>query len=285
MTLTGTLLPAISKLTEENQQRVHRLLAHTPPSINLQKYPPTRQAAVLVLLFERAGELRVLLTTRAKTLRTHPGQTALPGGAKDDSDATIVDAAYREAMEEVGLPLHHPDVHTLCLLRPFIAWTRSFVLVTPVVALLTDLSVLETLTPSPDEVDLIFDHPLAAILEPSLGKGEPLVPLNSELWPSSDPFYNYADSKWAWMGNSTYRLHRFRAAAAAIKGMTADVLILAAAIAFEREPSFEWYAPGQFAGLEGTLAALDITAFNSWNRREPVKAEDGSVVVRPVSLE
>lgn len=285
MTLTSSLLSAVSRLSEQNQQRVHRLLAHRSPSIDLRKYPPTRQAAVLVLLFERAGELRVLLTTRAKTMRTHPGQTALPGGAKDDSDATIVDAAYREAMEEVGLPLHHPNVHTLCILRPFVAWTRSFVLVTPVVALLTDLSVLSTLRAAEGEVDLIFDHPLSAILEPSLAKGEPLVPLNSEHWPSSDPFYNYADSRWAWMGGSTYRLHRFRTAAAAIKGLTADVLILTAAIAYERQPSFEWFAPGQFVDIEGTLKALDITAFNQWNRREPIISKDGSVIARPVSLE
>ncbi|KAI9573995.1 hypothetical protein HD554DRAFT_2012754, partial [Boletus coccyginus] len=35
-------------------------------------------AAVLVLLYEKEGEPRVLLTTRSKLLRTHPGQTALP---------------------------------------------------------------------------------------------------------------------------------------------------------------------------------------------------------------
>ena len=56
-------------------------------------YPPTRQAAVLVLLFEQDGELRVLLTTRSKKLRTHPGQTALPGGGKDDEDRSIIDTA------------------------------------------------------------------------------------------------------------------------------------------------------------------------------------------------
>jgi peroxisomal coenzyme A diphosphatase NUDT7 len=61
--------------------------------------------------------------------------------------------------------------------------------VTPVVSLLTDNSVLETLRPAAEEVDLIFDHPLPAILEPHLSKGEPLVELNSKLWPSSDPFY------------------------------------------------------------------------------------------------
>jgi len=31
---------------------------------------------VLVLLYEREGALRVLLTTRSKELRSHPGQTA-----------------------------------------------------------------------------------------------------------------------------------------------------------------------------------------------------------------
>ena len=62
-------------------------------------------------------------------------------------------------------------------------------LVTPVVSLLTDTAVIPTLRPSEDEVDLIFDHPLAALLDPELSKSEPLVELNSELWPSSDPFY------------------------------------------------------------------------------------------------
>lgn len=57
-------------------------------------YAKTRQAAVLVLLYEKPeGELRVLLTTRAKTLRTHPGQTALPGGRMDETDVSIVETA------------------------------------------------------------------------------------------------------------------------------------------------------------------------------------------------
>ncbi|KAI0337852.1 hypothetical protein BDW22DRAFT_1339094, partial [Trametopsis cervina] len=239
-------------------------------------------AAVLVLLYEKPGSgLRVLLTTRAKTLRTHPGQTALPGGRMDDTDSSIVETAYREAFEEVGLPLNHPGLHTLCLLRPFVAWTRSLVLVTPVVSLLTDLSVLDTLKAAPAEVDIIFDHPFEALLEPSLSAAEPLVPLNSSLWPSDIEFYNYADSQWSWMGGSTYRLHRFRSAAAAINGMTADVLILAAMIAYERQPSFERFAPGQFRTLDETLRALDLSAFNKWNNAAPASGTTGT---RPVTL-
>ena len=55
--------------------------------------PHSRFAAVLVLLYEKNGELRVLLTTRAKTMRSHPGQTALPGGKVDDTDVDAIAAA------------------------------------------------------------------------------------------------------------------------------------------------------------------------------------------------
>lgn len=114
MAITQILPPSsISTLSERSQECVRRLLAHRTEPLDLyvlnfpvsdirkhnwshrSKYPPTRHAAVLVLLYERDGELRVLLTTRAKTLRTHPGQTALPGGGKDDEDETIVHTAVR----------------------------------------------------------------------------------------------------------------------------------------------------------------------------------------------
>lgn len=55
--------------------------------------PSSKLAAVLVLLYERAGGLRVLLTTRSKELRSHPGQTALPGGKVDEGDAGVVETA------------------------------------------------------------------------------------------------------------------------------------------------------------------------------------------------
>ena len=59
------------------------------------------RAAVLVLLYERPGRggLRVLLTTRSKELRSHPGQTALPGGKVDQSDAGVVETAVRFSSE------------------------------------------------------------------------------------------------------------------------------------------------------------------------------------------
>ena len=58
--------------------------------------PQSKLAAVLVLLYEQNNELRVLLTTRSKHLRTHPGQTALPGGKRDllDKDLTMTAVQY-----------------------------------------------------------------------------------------------------------------------------------------------------------------------------------------------
>ena len=90
-------------------------------------------------------------------------------------------AQCREAHEEVNLPLHSPHVHPVCVLRPFLSAYK--LLVTPVVAVLDDLSVLSGLQASEGEVEHIFDHPLEALLDPDLSRKEALVPMGSEHWP------------------------------------------------------------------------------------------------------
>jgi 8-oxo-dGTP pyrophosphatase MutT (NUDIX family) len=64
----------------------------------------TRPASVLVLFGEDGGEgLTVLLLERAPELRSHAGQVAFPGGARDAADHDAVATALREAAEETGL--------------------------------------------------------------------------------------------------------------------------------------------------------------------------------------
>ncbi|MBR0827470.1 CoA pyrophosphatase [Bradyrhizobium manausense] len=63
---------------------------------------PVRPAAVLIPVIDRP-EPTVLLTQRAAHLNDHAGQIAFPGGKIDAIDAAPVDAALREAEEEVGL--------------------------------------------------------------------------------------------------------------------------------------------------------------------------------------
>lgn len=68
-------------------------------------YPPedARDAAVLLLFADGPDGHDILLTERAHGMRSHPGQISFPGGSVDPTDADVVDAALREAEEEVGL--------------------------------------------------------------------------------------------------------------------------------------------------------------------------------------
>jgi 8-oxo-dGTP pyrophosphatase MutT (NUDIX family) len=64
--------------------------------------PDTRAAAALVLVYPHAGGTAVPLTVRHRGLARHAGQISLPGGATDPGE-TLVQAALREAEEEIGV--------------------------------------------------------------------------------------------------------------------------------------------------------------------------------------
>jgi 8-oxo-dGTP pyrophosphatase MutT (NUDIX family) len=68
------------------------------------------RSAVLVLLAEGSNGPDVLLIRRGASLRFHAGQTAFPGGVIDGSDDGPVEAALREAAEEVGVVADDVDV-------------------------------------------------------------------------------------------------------------------------------------------------------------------------------
>jgi 8-oxo-dGTP pyrophosphatase MutT (NUDIX family) len=63
---------------------------------------PVRPAAVLIPIVDHE-EPTVLLTQRSPHLKEHSGQVAFPGGKIDATDKSPLDAALREAQEEVGL--------------------------------------------------------------------------------------------------------------------------------------------------------------------------------------
>src|ERR1700723_3708144 len=66
------------------------------------KERPIRPAAVLIPVVDHP-EPTVLLTQRSAHLNDHAGQISFPGGKIDATDASPLDAALREAFEEVGL--------------------------------------------------------------------------------------------------------------------------------------------------------------------------------------
>lgn len=106
---------ALEGLSAKSKECIERLRLHQAHSVDMfvspslyahqvlrprklrSAQPSSKLAAVLVLLYERAGDLRVLLTTRSKTLRSHPGQTALPGGKVDDTDDDVLSTAVSDS--------------------------------------------------------------------------------------------------------------------------------------------------------------------------------------------
>ena len=118
----------------------------------------TRAAVMLLVTRDPdTDEGSVVLTRRAKTLRRHAGQYALPGGRAEPGE-TPAETALRECREEIGL---NPNAHQVIgLLDDFV--TESGFCITPVVACMD-----ETLTPVPDpgEVERVFHIPLSELAD------------------------------------------------------------------------------------------------------------------------
>jgi len=110
-----------------------------------------RPAAVLIAVVETPDGASVVLTRRAGTLNSHGGQIAFPGGRLEPGE-TAMDAALREAMEEVALD--PAAVEVLGLGDTY--ETGTGFLVTPVVGWLDRPP---TLTADPGEVADIFEVP------------------------------------------------------------------------------------------------------------------------------
>ncbi len=115
-----------------------------------------RAAAVLVAVTERERP-GFLLIHRPSNMRSHPGQVAFPGG-KIDPGETAVDAALREAHEELGI--HQRDV---TLIGPSDVYrSGSGYAITPVLAVVPpDLE----LFPNPTEVAAWFEAPVDFVFD------------------------------------------------------------------------------------------------------------------------
>jgi 8-oxo-dGTP pyrophosphatase MutT (NUDIX family) len=119
---------------------------------------PIRPAAVLIPVVEHR-EPTVLLTQRAGHLADHAGQIAFPGGKIDATDASPLDAALREAWEEIGLdrafvdPIGYLDLYGTGFgfrILPTVARVRPGF----------------TLNINRSEVDDAFEVPLAFLMNP-----------------------------------------------------------------------------------------------------------------------
>jgi 8-oxo-dGTP pyrophosphatase MutT (NUDIX family) len=116
------------------------------------------ESAVLAPLFVDAGAVHVVLTVRAQHLRNHKGEVSFPGGRIDPGE-TALEAALREATEEVGLdPRHVEIIGTL----DDVATVGSRSLIHAFVGVLADRP--SELRPNPLEVDRVLLVPLAELV-------------------------------------------------------------------------------------------------------------------------
>lgn len=115
-----------------------------------------RPAAVLAAITQRERP-GFLLIHRPSNMRSHPGQVAFPGG-KIDPGETPVEAALREAWEELGI--HERDVTVIGTSDQYRTGTGYEV--TPVIAVVPpDLE----LNPNPTEVARWFEAPVDFVFD------------------------------------------------------------------------------------------------------------------------
>jgi len=104
----------------------------------------------------------VVFTKRQASLRDHAGEVSFPGGKFEPGEADPVQAALREATEELGIDLGRAEI--LGLLDDMFTITRYTV--TPVVALLSPPPA--RYTPDATEVAEVFEVALARLRDPSI---------------------------------------------------------------------------------------------------------------------
>jgi 8-oxo-dGTP pyrophosphatase MutT (NUDIX family) len=160
-------------------------------------------AAVLVPLVERPEGITVLLTERATDLKNHAGQISFPGGRMEPGDAGPLQAALREAQEEIGLEPRFVDVAGYLPDHIVVSGYR----VTPVVGFVTPgFELLLDAT----EVQSTFEVPLDYVFEPANRKPRTRRFGEAEIQLCDIPYQSW--NIWGATAGMLVTLHRIAAA-------------------------------------------------------------------------
>ena len=84
--------------------RLRELLLTPEEAADMDSSGGQNDAAVLVPLYVKDGDLHAVFTKRRDDLRKHAGEISFPGGRPDFEEEDLRTTALREAEEEIGLP-------------------------------------------------------------------------------------------------------------------------------------------------------------------------------------
>ena len=160
-----------------------------------------RLSAVMLLLFEEADQLNILLIKRSENGGVHSGQIAFPGGKMEPQDQTLMETAIRETFEEVGIP---PEKIELVGELSEVYIPPSNFLAKPFVGLLSappDILIQQT------EVQHIVYFPLKNLLNETFRKRKPIFLPKFEV--TIDSPYFEVDEHTVW-GATALMLNEFR---------------------------------------------------------------------------
>ncbi len=160
--MPNTQLSLITQIEELLQKDLpgwpaQRLLSPIKTSEYQSQTDNTQQAGVNLILYPNAQEqLEILFIKRQNNIPgdKHGGQIGFPGGKREINDSNLIETAFRETEEEIGIPAD--KLHLLGSLSPLFVYVSNF-LVQPIVSYLDHTP---NLTLQKSEVDLVIGQKL-----------------------------------------------------------------------------------------------------------------------------
>jgi 8-oxo-dGTP pyrophosphatase MutT (NUDIX family) len=132
-------------------QRFANAVEQTPPPAG------SRASAVLVPIFDGPSGPEVVLTRRSQVLTSHKGEVSFPGG-RVDAGETFIQAAIREAYEEINLEPSH--VQVIGEMNPLSTYVSN----SHIVPVLAYLETPPSMTAVNAEVDRVFSVALTELV-------------------------------------------------------------------------------------------------------------------------
>jgi coenzyme A diphosphatase NUDT7 len=229
-----------------------------------EELPFSRRAAVLVLLYkDHSGDLASVLTMRSEDLSSFSGHAALPGGKADDAHESPLQVARRETFEEIGFPADDATLasrgYSLEVLATLPAYlSRNLLAVRPTIAF------LDREKAHPADYNLMADMPRIINVGESKEVGEVFSCQLHQFLLNTPGWYVGKPVNW---GGLTWNQHWFKAIRKkkevgekgwlSVWGLTANILVDTARLAFDTEPAMNHRAKEQLGDEEIIRALAD----------------------------